>query len=65
MNTKTKRTKRIHPTDDSVIADVNSIIAAIARDDNTGFCLECGAEQGGIEPDADKAWCESCGKPAV
>ena len=29
--------------------------------DNTGFCLACGNEQGGCEPDARRYKCESCG----
>lgn len=39
--------------------------AALRRDDSTGFCLSCGAEQGGTEPDADGYRCESCGANAV
>lgn len=33
---------------------------AIEDDDNTGFCLACGASQGGCEPDMRKGQCESC-----
>jgi hypothetical protein len=29
--------------------------------DNLGFCLECGAETDGIEPDARKYRCDECG----
>lgn len=29
--------------------------------DNPGFCIECGNEQGGCEPDARGYRCESCG----
>ena len=32
---------------------------------NTGFCLSCGEEQEGCEPDARKYKCESCGKREV
>ena len=32
---------------------------------NPGFCVECGAEHDGIEPDAEDYVCESCGSPAV
>jgi hypothetical protein len=32
---------------------------------NTGFCLECGEEQEGCEPDAENRECESCGAMAV
>ena len=33
--------------------------------DNPGFCIACGEEQGGCEPDAREYECESCGKAAV
>lgn len=33
--------------------------------DNPGFCLECGAETEGVEPDARRYICEECGAPAV
>ena len=33
--------------------------------DSTGFCIKCGAEQSGCEPDAQEYECESCGEPAV
>ena len=32
---------------------------------NLGYCLECGYEQDGCEPDAREYECESCGKLAV
>ena len=41
------------------------IINAIERDDNLGFCLACGAEASGVEPDARRYRCESCGEPKV
>ena len=33
--------------------------------DNPGFCIRCGAEAEGVEPDARKYECESCGEPGV
>lgn len=33
--------------------------------DNPGFCLTCGIEQGGCEPDAREYECEACGEPTV
>jgi predicted amidophosphoribosyltransferase len=33
--------------------------------DNPGFCIRCGAEAEGVEPDARKYACESCGEPGV
>jgi hypothetical protein len=36
-----------------------------ADDDQAGFCLACGFEQGGCEPDARRYACESCGEKQV
>lgn len=33
--------------------------------DNPGFCVACGHEQDGCEPDARNYTCESCGQPKV
>lgn len=33
--------------------------------DDPGFCLACGHEQGGCEPDARNYECEACGEPQV
>jgi hypothetical protein len=33
--------------------------------DNPGFCLACGNEQGGCEPDARRIRCEVCGENKV
>jgi predicted RNA-binding Zn-ribbon protein involved in translation (DUF1610 family) len=33
--------------------------------DNPGFCLACGAEAEGVEPDAIGYECESCGEEEV
>jgi hypothetical protein len=33
--------------------------------DDPGFCLACGENAFGVEPDARKYTCESCGEPAV
>lgn len=35
------------------------------RADNEGFCLACGESQSGVEPDAQRYECESCGKNKV
>jgi predicted RNA-binding Zn-ribbon protein involved in translation (DUF1610 family) len=41
--------------------------ASAARNslDNPGFCIACGAEVDGVEPDACQYECEACGKHAV
>ena len=41
------------------------VIDACRRDDGTGFCSECGEEQGCCEPDARNYRCESCGTHSV
>ncbi len=33
--------------------------------DNPGFCLACGEEQGGCEPDMRRGLCENCGARKV
>ena len=33
--------------------------------ENPGFCLACGADAGGCEPDARQYHCECCGENAV
>lgn len=33
--------------------------------DNPGFCIACGHEQDGCEPDAREYTCESCDEPKV
>lgn len=34
-------------------------------EDNVGFCLACGQEADGVEPDARKYICAACGAPKV
>ena len=41
------------------------VIEAVEADDNRGFCLACGAEAFGVEPDARGYDCESCGAAKV
>ena len=33
--------------------------------DDIGFCIACGAEAHGVEPDARRYTCEACGEKAV
>ncbi len=40
-------------------------MAMLERDDNEGFCTACGEEAYGVEPDARKYTCESCGAAKV
>jgi len=38
---------------------------ACEANDYIGYCIKCGAEHYGIEPDARKYKCEECGKNTV
>ena len=55
---------KVHP---SVTA--KRIMGAVHRGhsslDNPGFCVACGADADGCEPDAQEYECEACGEPAV
>lgn len=42
---------------------LEDVSAAMAQD--TGFCVECGEEAYGVEPDARKYPCEACGEKEV
>ena len=42
-----------------------AIIDAAQHGDGAGFCLDCGAENGGVEPDAEGYPCEICGARRV
>ena len=44
-----------------VILNMELVMRAAQSDESIGFCRECGAEQGGVEPDARGYKCESCG----
>jgi len=48
---------------------VAAIVEAVERHqtslDNPGFCLACGAEVEGVEPDARNYTCEACGEKQV
>jgi predicted RNA-binding Zn-ribbon protein involved in translation (DUF1610 family) len=54
----------IHPS-----ITVERVTEAVEREctslDDPGFCLACGAEAEGVEPDAEQYACESCGEAAV
>jgi hypothetical protein len=39
--------------------------AELSEERSTGFCLACGEEASGVEPDARKYTCESCGAAKV
>ena len=45
------------------------VMDAVARRetslDDPGFCVRCGADAEGVEPDACRYECEACGEPGV
>ena len=55
---------KVHPS-----ITVERVCEAVERHntslDNPGFCLSCGQEAEGCEPDAEGYECEACGEPAV
>jgi hypothetical protein len=44
---------------------VDRIIEALEYENTLGFCVLCGEEATGVEPDAHRYPCESCGKKGV
>jgi hypothetical protein len=54
----------IHPsiTAERVLAAVESQFNSL---DDPGFCIACGTDQEGCEPDMRRGYCESCGERAV
>jgi len=55
---------KIHPsiTTDRVMEAVERAATSL---DNPGFCIACGEDADGCEPDAERYTCEVCGAPAV
>ena len=47
------------------VIDPDELIRAVEADDCIGFCIACGNEQHGCEPDARKYKCEVCGELKV
>ena len=45
--------------------DIDRIMEACESDEYLGFCLACGDEAYGVEPDARRYVCEACGAKAV
>ena len=44
---------------------LDEVIAAVQDDDGSGFCLACGEQAWGVEPDARGYECENCGEHKV
>ena len=45
--------------------DLEELTASLENDDYLGFCLNCGWQQDGCEPDARNYECDECGHSAV
>jgi predicted RNA-binding Zn-ribbon protein involved in translation (DUF1610 family) len=56
--------RNIHERAESVVG-AERILEAVEADENVGFCLGCGEETYGVEPDAVGYPCEACGEKAV
>lgn len=56
--------KKIHPsiTDKRVMEATEREMTSL---DNPGFCIACGEEADGVEPDARKYECDYCGDHTV
>jgi hypothetical protein len=51
---------KIHPS-----ITPERVMQLVEQDNNSGLCLACGEEANGVEPDARKYECESCGEHKV
>ena len=63
MQSATYKTKSGHTQYKPVVSDEE--MSEIMADGNMGFCLACGNEADGVEPDARKYECENCGAEKV
>lgn len=45
--------------------DIDTLTDAIQQDDGIGFCVHCGAETSGVEPDAREYKCDNCDELGV
>jgi DNA-directed RNA polymerase subunit RPC12/RpoP len=45
--------------------DLDTLLEAAQGDEYLGYCLACGAEHYGVEPDARRYECEECGQRKV
>lgn len=49
----------------NVVVSLSQVMDALENDRSIGFCIACGCEHDGCEPDARNYTCESCGEPKV
>lgn len=45
--------------------DLDAVMEAVEEDDHRGFCIACGEDAYGVEPDATEYECEMCGECKV
>jgi hypothetical protein len=50
---------------DKRVIEISEETYAELSENNGGYCIECGDEAFGVEPDARRYICESCGERAV
>lgn len=62
LNSQLPRPKPIFPTEDQIVEMIDRRNCSL---DNPGWCIRCGEEQDGCEPDARGYVCDSCGEKAV
>jgi len=48
-----------------VFQSESDLMDHLMADDSVGFCIRCGHEHHGIEPDVDNAKCKECGNNGV
>ena len=67
MNDTTHGASTPAATDPQVHADVTfaRLEEAIQATEYIGFCIHCGTETDGVEPDAERYPCEECGTNKV
>jgi hypothetical protein len=44
---------------------LEQVVEAIESQEYAGFCLACGSQADGVEPDAERYRCEACGAHLV
>ena len=53
-------TRKVHAN-----VTLEAVMDQVESDDYLGFCLVCGEEAYGVEPDASEYKCETCGEPYI
>jgi len=49
----------------AILPSLDRVMAAVRSDEFMAFCVACGDEAYGLEPDTRAEPCEACGKKAV